>query len=181
MVKKTGQIWALSHTVSCVFWPNRVTCCLFATPGSSWWLVNTWYRGGRRLSGSQPESSTEVSCRRETVLSSRGCCRDEQHWVVLVHPRSLPEGSAQSTEYSLHASLVTPGCPVFQCHQSLWSDRTGTQTQNTVVPAWPSTLVVIQDSLFYFVPAHCQKCGSKNSKLQDNLAKFDLHESLFIV
>lgn len=46
-----------------------ILCELFVRPGSSWWLVNTWCRGGRRLQASRLVSSTEASCDRGRAIS----------------------------------------------------------------------------------------------------------------
>lgn len=67
-------------------------CRCSAVPDSSWWHVNTWCRGERRLSGSQPETSSGPSCFRET--HERRCSYDSV----------LPTPAACSTQPAHHSS-----------------------------------------------------------------------------
>lgn len=106
-------------------WVLGNVCALFVIPGSSWWLVNTWCRGGHRLWASRLESSTEVSCDRgraiRFVVADKVCTQGKAirfipslltAWRPHIKMNGLlniPVVRAQFKHVYQHCS--NPGCP----------------------------------------------------------------------
>lgn len=133
-------------------WVLGNVCALFVIPGSSWWLVNTWCRGGHRLWASRLESSTVVSCDRgraiRFVVADVVCTQgkatrfipslltDRRPHIKMNGLLNIPVVRAQFKYCMYTNTVLNPGCPASSDVGNAISTKTKTKSRLREIWSW---------------------------------------------